>query len=128
MKALVATMTMLLLSACGVPRCLLSCATVQTIILRDVGGNPLKPAKVRDASGTLRECGQAGDGFTTCQSDRISFDQTKGLTTAVVRVEATTGEVFEGDLMPKEIGELDADGCGCGNARYEDRTVTLTTP
>lgn len=119
-----------LASGC-ITRCLLYCASLQTIILRDGAGNALAPLSVRDAAGTLHECptdGGVPSNFVTCQTDRITFDQRSFATSQVVRVDALSGEVFEGDITPKFTGAQDADGCGCGDAKFEDRTVTLTAP
>lgn len=118
------------LSGC-LARCALGCPEMQTIILRDGAGNALPPLSVRDAAGTLHECpidGGVATGSLRCETDRITFEQRSRAGSQVVRVEALSGEVFEGDITPKFTGAQDADGCGCGDAKFEDRTVTLTAP
>lgn len=89
-----------LLSGCEL--CKPYCPSKLTLVLSDAAGRPLTPKAVVEHEGqpdagpdVTHACGEAN---ATCAENRLTFDAADRAPR--VRVEATTGEVFEGSLSP----------------------------
>ncbi len=128
MKPLCAVIVVLL-SGCEQPRCLSSCATLQTLIFEDASGAPLAPLRVRDSQREVHECppldGGVGSDFVTCEGNRFTYDQ-RNLNMHVIRAEAASGEVFEGRITPVlKATAASSSSCGCEGSGLVDLTVEL---
>lgn len=117
----------LLFTACTPDVCGRYCPDFQTLILVDAAGNALTPSRVVDPRGEVHAC--VGDDFVTCSENRITFDQ-RDFAIHRLRVEATTGEVFEADFTPtREATGMETKGCDCiRETRFADQTLQLNAP
>ncbi|MGV3622046.1 MAG: hypothetical protein ACO1OB_14585 [Archangium sp.] len=115
------------LMGCGEVQCTRLCVLPQTFILKSSSGAPLEPLRVTvkplgSSSQEQEERFECG-GEVTCADDRITFPVTPGLEGRPLRVEAVTGEVFEGTYTPTPA-EGSTSGCGC-TGQMVDQTLTL---
>lgn len=117
----------LVLAACVPAVCGRFCPDFQTLILVDAAGNPLTPSRVVDPRGEVHAC--VDDDFVTCADNRITFNQSD-FAVHQLRVEATTGEVFNAEFTPtREATGMETKGCDCiRETRFVDQTITLTAP
>lgn len=116
-----------LLAACVPAVCGRYCPDFQTLILVDAAGNPLTPTRVVDPRGEVHSCVE--DDFVTCTDNRITFDQ-RDFAIHQLRVEAASGEVFNGDFTPtREPTGMESMGCDCiRDTRFADQTLQLRAP
>lgn len=119
------------LAGCGTLVCTIYCPHLQPLVFVDASGAPLTPLRVTD-NGEVHNCEGADGGtaspFVTCTGNTLTYDL-HSFGTHAIRAEASTGEVFAGDITPVRIpGKIPADGCACGDATFQPITVTLTPP
>lgn len=113
-------------SGCG-PYCRPACPPLlQTIVLVDSDGAPLTPSEFVDDGATYK-CGMSE---IVCTENRVEFRWRDApvRTTRHIRVVATSGDVFEGAVMPQFVARQATEACSCGESFYEDLTVTLQRP
>lgn len=111
-------------TACG-PVCRIACPKEkQTLVLVDANGAALTPKQVT-TSGSTFIC---GEGETTCAANRLTFAWPEALPQGPqrLRVEATTGELFEGDVTADFTLRPSPGTCTCGDSSYADLTVKLS--
>ena len=137
MKILVVVVAALGLAGCGTPECLRLCENPQTFVLIKSDGSPLEPLRVTELPSSTStsqgervfECG--GSVFEgQCSDNRITIHQ-ENPAPHRVRVEAKTGERFEGEITPatEATGMKDEGSCSCVRSqRFVDQTLTLTAP
>lgn len=117
-------------SSCG--QCMIYCVSIQQLVLEDASGSPLTPLEVSDGV-TVHRCAEAADGgivdpFVTCSGNTISYDLRNGAPHSI-RAEATSGEVFSGEITPVSKAVPKTGGsCSCGGSVLTPITVTLTKP
>ena len=118
--------TLVLLFAACSPPCDLYCPKPQTLVLVDGSGKPVEPARVVEPNGRTHDC-SASSPFLTCGTDRVTFDQ-RSFEAYRLRVEAKSGEVFEGEFTPKlEDTGMVGGSCSCvQEKRFVDQTITVT--
>lgn len=128
----------LVLTGCGSVDCLKRCANPQTFVLVKSDGSPLEPLRVTEipasTSGSqaerVFECSGEDPFLGSCSANRITIHQ-ENPAPHRIRVEAKTGERFEGEISPTTMptGMSSAGSCSCVlTQRFVDQTLTLTAP
>lgn len=121
----------LVLTGCNVSVCTIACVPPQTFVLVNGDDSPLEPLRVNELTMTMNasdresvfECERGGE----CTENRITIRQYNARPHRV-RVEAVTGERFEGEVAPVYLPfDGDAGSCTCPPG-FVDQTLTLTTP
>lgn len=107
--------------ACGT--CAIYCANLQTLVFQDASGAPLTPNLVVD--GEVHACatdGGVASPFVTCTGNSLTYDM-RSRGPHRIRAEATSGEFFEGELVPSGNP---TSSCGCGGGDVtKPLTITL---
>ncbi|MGV3622045.1 MAG: hypothetical protein ACO1OB_14580 [Archangium sp.] len=131
MKRLALVLASLTLQTCAPAVCARYCPNLQTVVLVNSAGEPLTPKRAvdsHDSHDCVTDAGVADD-FVTCDGNRITFDQ-HFFGAYTLRVEATTGEVFNAEFTPqREPTGMESMGCDCvKDMRFVDQTLTLVFP
>ncbi len=126
---------LLVLSVVASACCKVYCPAVVTLVLVDANGSPLTPESVTllrpvpEVAGFNDPMPCGGRAVTSparvaCDGNRISFD----LQSSPIRVKATTGEVFEGEVSPEWRPNPKPDGvCEC-SGQLATLELTLSPP